>query len=110
MVAGVTASPRACSGARYAGVPTTPPSAVIVDASALCSGDVIAFATPKSRSAVRPSVRTMTFVRLDVAMDEAAVVSGLERLGDAADDGRDRARPERPGREHLAERRLRRAP
>ncbi len=84
--------PSSCSGAMYWNVPRIVPREVsgwlccsavgmLVACETACLSGVASFARPKSRS-FAPVFVSMTFAGLEVAVDEAALVRGVEGVGD----------------------------
>ena len=95
--AGPRSPPCSCSGAMYAGVPSTVPVPVM-------SVRSTAFAMPRSASFTEPSLPEQDVGRLDVAVDDAGAVRVVERLGDGAHDLDRAARLDLAAREHVGER------
>ncbi len=115
-----TACPRACSGDMYAAVPRIRPAAVPRAARAWGTAtrsaeDVTpravsapsALARPKSSTLTLPSGVTLTFGRLEVAVDDALLVRRFERLGDLLSRSRS---PRRPGPRRASARSARSSP
>ena len=63
----------------------------------------IALARPKSRTLTVPSAVSLTFCGLEVAVDDALLVRGLERLGDLPGDGQRLVERQRAARERADE-------
>jgi hypothetical protein len=79
-------APRTCSGAMYAAVPRMMPACVM--AGLIIVGELAnALARPKS-STFTAVVADLDVGRRQVAMNDAALVRGFERLGDLPRDGR----------------------
>ena len=90
-----TGSPSSCSGLMYSGVPITSPLCV----SASSGESVIAFAMPKSTTFAnlfaRRVARDDDVVGLEIAMDDAELVRGVQSVGDLPRDVDRAARIER---------------
>ena len=107
-----TVFPRACSGLMYAAVPRIIPACVI--AGVVIVGDIdrlgdepaagsIAFARPKSSTFTVPSGAHLDVRGLQIAVNDALLVRGFERLGDLLRDGQRFVERNRAARDALRE-------